>query len=842
MILWFDSGSESLRVWTSAPNCHRSKESECPEPTDSIDRKRSHREQTLTTGDTNETQRDAEDRDKQETNDSTSLNANEEGAGLANKQRVGGVKANEDGGGGVNDQRVGGAPLTSRRRTQRSSSFLFHLVMSSSGAVKGNRTVHKKRSLDRCLQSDSVQRWLEDLRHMTEVECMCVLQAKPLGVDEEELLVSSGGAWPARSNLQTLLRRALVVSTELGRMFSRVEKRTMATDAQHGHESRESSTIYEKILLEKSHELTSITENDDQTFLKSSRESIHQILTELSQDFSSMIDLALANEIRRSISSLLSLTQDGPSSAASSPRPDLRHSWVFLNYLKIVNSISVCCSNAVQILVQASRDRTRVDTPYSKDQVVTILANLSVLEQCSQELLQEQGVERLLVFLSERPSSSSPSEGAACERVQQKAAVTLARLSRDADFAHNAIKLNAVPRLIELCRSPTERNNSDSVLVACLAALRRLASEPFHTELPPKDRIKDPDWTGTGPKPDSDPPETRDQPRVKTSSRSSCSRDKRPGLDQDWTKAGLRPPLTAPSETSLRSETKDPDRTRTGPKPDSDPPSQPPPPQRPASGQILKTGSSSSTNYKSCPKENVTVPPGQTIKAVQKNKENVTVPPGQTIKAVQKNKENVTSSTRTNYKSCPKEQRERQTIKAVQKNKENVTVPPGQTIKAVQKNNENVTVPPGQTIKAVQKNKENVTVPPGQTIKAVQKNKENVTVPPGQTIKAVQKNKENVTSSTGQTIKAVQKNKENVTSSTRTNYKSCPKEQRERDCSTRTNYKSCPKEQRERDCSTRTNYKSCPKEQRDVTSSTRTNYKSCPKEQRERDQFHQDKL
>lgn len=108
------------------------------------------------------------------------------------------------------------------------------------------------------MQSDSVQRWLDDLRHMTEVECMCVLQAKPLGVDEEELMVRPGytcsnvqlkpllvtnrygiyikfptipsvqvtsqGAWPARSNLQTLLRRALVVSTELGRMFSRVEK------------------------------------------------------------------------------------------------------------------------------------------------------------------------------------------------------------------------------------------------------------------------------------------------------------------------------------------------------------------------------------------------------------------------------------------------------------------------------------------------------------------------------------------------------------------------------------------------------------------------------------------
>lgn len=32
----------------------------------------------------------------------------------------------------------------------------------------------------------------------------------------------------------------------------------------------------------------------------------------------------------------------------------------------------------------------------------------------------------------------------------------------------------AVPRLIELCRSPTERNNSDSVLVACLVGVNRV--------------------------------------------------------------------------------------------------------------------------------------------------------------------------------------------------------------------------------------------------------------------------------------------------------------------------------------------------------------------------------
>lgn len=66
---------------------------------------------------------------------------------------------------------------------------------------------------------------------MTEVECMCVLQAKAIGADEDgqhgELIVASGaaaGEHVARNNLQTLLRRALVVSTELGKMFQRLEK------------------------------------------------------------------------------------------------------------------------------------------------------------------------------------------------------------------------------------------------------------------------------------------------------------------------------------------------------------------------------------------------------------------------------------------------------------------------------------------------------------------------------------------------------------------------------------------------------------------------------------------
>uniref|UniRef100_A0A8C7Z7B2 INSC spindle orientation adaptor protein n=1 Tax=Oryzias sinensis TaxID=183150 RepID=A0A8C7Z7B2_9TELE len=506
--------------------------------------------------------------------------------------------------------------------------LLFNALCSASWLFL---SVNLLRALSPSLQVDSVQRWMDDLRHMTEVECMCVLQAKPIGVEEDsqhgELVLTSGvgaGDHVARNNLQTLLRRALVVSTELGKMFQRLEKgrwqRVHSTAVRANchvrslvHEYGAARSIppemqkYEKSLLEKCMELTNITERclhtDDEFFLKSMREAIHEILTDVSDSFSNMIDMALANEIQvlikqiessdststigTSINNLLSLTQDGPQlcsiiakegavvalfkicrqdrfrelyahalrtvasicsveeginqldkvdgilcladiltdeSSVEAARAEAaavvaqitsphhtstQHLASFLESMHdIVTALIKLCEsascgevfllasaalanitffdsmaceillqlNAVHILLQACRDQQRVDTPYSKDQVVTILANLSVLEPCASEVMQEQGVERLLLLLGEKPSSPSPSEGAACERVQQKAAVTLARLSRDPDVAQTAIQLKAVPRLIQLCRSPTERNNSDSVLVACLAALRRLAA------------------------------------------------------------------------------------------------------------------------------------------------------------------------------------------------------------------------------------------------------------------------------------------------------------------------------------------------------------------------------
>uniref|UniRef100_A0A3B3X5G4 Uncharacterized protein n=1 Tax=Poecilia mexicana TaxID=48701 RepID=A0A3B3X5G4_9TELE len=448
------------------------------------------------------------------------------------------------------------------------------------------------------LQVDSVQRWMEDLRHMTEVECMCVLQAKPIGVDEDshqgELIVTSGigaGDHVARNNLQTLLRRALVVSTELGKMFQRLEKgrwqRVHSTAVRANCHVR--SLVHEYSAARSTPPEMQKVAEDDEFFLKSMREAIHEILTDVSDSFSNMIDMALANEIRvgdclftcsfltavdemmfsiciqegavvalfkicrqdrfrdlyahalRTVASICCveeginqldkvdgilcladiLTDESSVEAAraeaaavvaqiTSPHhTSTQHLASFLESMHdIVTALIKLCEsascgevfllasaalanitffdsmaceillqlNAIHILLQACKDRQRVDTPYSKDQVVTILANLSVLESCASEVLQEQGIERLLLLLGEKPSSSNPSEVAACERVQQKAAVTLARLSRDPDVAQTAIQLKAVPRVIELCRSPTERNNSDSVLVACLAALRRLAA------------------------------------------------------------------------------------------------------------------------------------------------------------------------------------------------------------------------------------------------------------------------------------------------------------------------------------------------------------------------------
>ncbi|XP_063253389.1 protein inscuteable homolog isoform X2 [Prinia subflava] len=433
------------------------------------------------------------------------------------------------------------------------------------------------------IQVDSVQRWMEDLKLMTDCECMCILQSKPISIEKDEqneLILSS--QYSTCDSLQLLLKRAWIISTELTRIAQKLEKnrwqrvhsmtvrvnchvRSMINEySTFTRSSSEETHQLEKLLVEKCSEFTAFTERclqtEDEEILKSMKSCVNETLTTVAQYFGQLIELVLTQEAQSllrqielsgslyvtelALSGLFSLAQEGThlcriiakvdgilcladiltdtshseathaeaaAVIAQITSPHLtftQHLSSFLeNMEEIVTALVKLCQeassgevfllasaalanitffdtmaceillqlNAVKILLAACSDKHIVDTSYSRDQVVTILANMSVLDQCASEIIQGNGVQLLMEMLFEKSSSGNPAEAAACERVQQKSAVTLARLSRDPEVADAAVKLSCIPRLIKLCRSPTERNNSDSVLVACLAALRRLA-------------------------------------------------------------------------------------------------------------------------------------------------------------------------------------------------------------------------------------------------------------------------------------------------------------------------------------------------------------------------------
>uniref|UniRef100_A0A8B9ZUE0 INSC spindle orientation adaptor protein n=1 Tax=Anas zonorhyncha TaxID=75864 RepID=A0A8B9ZUE0_9AVES len=441
------------------------------------------------------------------------------------------------------------------------------------------------------IQVDSVQRWMEDLKLMTDCECMCILQSKPISIEKDEqneLILSS--QYSTCNNLQLLLKRAWIISTELTRIAQKLEKnrwqrvhsmtvrvnchvRSMINEYNtFTRSSSEEMHQLEKLLIDKCSEFTAFTERcvqtEDEQMLRSMKSCVNETLTTVAQYFGQLIELVFTHEaqfirVRRkmnllrqidlsdsvyitesAINSLFSLTQEGAhlcriiakvdgilcltdiltdnthseathaeaaAVIAQITSPHLtftQHLSSFLeNMEEIVTALVKLCQeassgevfllasaalanitffdtmacemllqlNAMKILLAACSDKRIVDTPYSRDQVVTIMANMSVLDQCASEIIQGNGIQLLMEMLFEKSSSGNTAEVAACERVQQKSAVTLARLSRDPEVADAAVKLSCIPRLIKLCRSPTERNNSDSVLVACLAALRRLA-------------------------------------------------------------------------------------------------------------------------------------------------------------------------------------------------------------------------------------------------------------------------------------------------------------------------------------------------------------------------------
>lgn len=124
-------------------------------------------------------------------------------------------------------------------------------------------------------------------------------------------------------------------------------------------------------------------------------------------------------------------------------------------------------------LVGMSKQRPSLtdDVPL-KDQIITVLANIAAHHPL--EIISSGGLVYLLSALQLRPDESV--DAVAVERIQQKTAAALARLGTHKSCAKLLERLNGIQRLVELCKIPKLRNYSDTVLLAALAALRRISS------------------------------------------------------------------------------------------------------------------------------------------------------------------------------------------------------------------------------------------------------------------------------------------------------------------------------------------------------------------------------
>ncbi|XP_050727211.1 protein inscuteable homolog isoform X2 [Eriocheir sinensis] len=133
-------------------------------------------------------------------------------------------------------------------------------------------------------------------------------------------------------------------------------------------------------------------------------------------------------------------------------------------------------AGTARVLLRAAQDNPNLSI-FTKDQIATVLANLVGSKEVAEEVVEGGGVAVLLALLNTRPAPTHRlPEVATAERVQQKSAIALSRLCREASVARQVAKQGGAERLVQLCKDERERNHSDAVLVACLAALRKMSS------------------------------------------------------------------------------------------------------------------------------------------------------------------------------------------------------------------------------------------------------------------------------------------------------------------------------------------------------------------------------
>ncbi|XP_075531833.1 spindle orientation adaptor protein inscuteable isoform X1 [Dermacentor variabilis] len=169
--------------------------------------------------------------------------------------------------------------------------------------------------------------------------------------------------------------------------------------------------------------------------------------------------------------------------------------------LSFLDRVALECihrNKSVRALMLATRQKDLACSIFAKDQVATILANASAGKYCHADIIESGALIQLVCYLQVRPSSlHSSGEVDACERVLQKSAIALARLCSCSSTAGMVLQMQGVQRLVRLCKEPKERNSSNSVLVACLAALRKIAASSGHKDLKDlgaADLVKDDLW------------------------------------------------------------------------------------------------------------------------------------------------------------------------------------------------------------------------------------------------------------------------------------------------------------------------------------------------------------
>ncbi|KAL1459117.1 hypothetical protein WDU94_011124 [Cyamophila willieti] len=133
--------------------------------------------------------------------------------------------------------------------------------------------------------------------------------------------------------------------------------------------------------------------------------------------------------------------------------------------------------NSIGILLTAVRKLATRASVFLQEQTATLIANMAAVPEVRPSLAQARAVVALLCFLQTRasPLQRAP-EIMAAERLQHKSAIALSRLCSDVEIAQQVVELQGVTRLVKLCKEERERNHSDGVLVACLAALRKITT------------------------------------------------------------------------------------------------------------------------------------------------------------------------------------------------------------------------------------------------------------------------------------------------------------------------------------------------------------------------------